>query len=269
MKEVRRIGSPGDMVPLPEPLEPPASHPMFLNTETMELPPPSILKHTEDIVTLCEMAEVAIGGVTHENGDSIDDKPSLRFVLVTELACLLHLRRYPDARRLWYRYRDLIQSYQLVTKDPEYRQFSLLWDVAKSIIQSQMELVYAKLDALPEMKGNMTMEPLLTYAKELRHSYRYTIVRMLEERYDNIESDKCHRRLGFDTHNSDTMNDFLVTRGWNHNTTNSRREFWVPGREHLNERLGQGIGFDNCDYEDNIKSLTEIVNFLETKRLNA
>jgi len=237
----------------------------------LTIPPPSILKNTKHIIIQCELYEVSIGVdfLLYAKDRNVLDKKqsSFRFVLVTELACLLHIQSYAHARQLWNRYSHIFDMKdQCVFHQPEFFQFFLLWDVAKSIIVNDIENVFAKIDVLQHsLDPNIKIGPLLLYCKELRNSYRDTIVRMLEKYYENISIDLCSHRLGFDKSNHDAMNGFLCNRGWKKLSSNDK--FLTPGNKCLSKKKDEGVNY-HVTFEENIQSLTEIAEFMERKRLN-
>jgi len=101
----------------------------------IQLPPKSILTNATAIVSACEWAEVS---PDNENNSKNKSHP-LKFVLVTELAALLHLGSYTHARHLWHRHR---QNVNLNTNanvargavDPEMDQFQRLWKAAQPLL---------------------------------------------------------------------------------------------------------------------------------------
>ena len=77
---------------------------------SLSFPPPSILTHTQEIINVCEDAEVQAHVVDPSNnsifagGSGSVVPPSLDVILVTQLAALIHAGEYHDALNLYLRY---------------------------------------------------------------------------------------------------------------------------------------------------------------------
>lgn len=181
----------------------------------MHLPPKSILTNASAIVSACEWAEVS-----PDCGNNIHSPQPLKFVLVTELAALLHLESYTHARNLWHRHRQNVNSITNTNDvvDPEMDQFQRLWNAAQPLllasasssstintsnnhsqsspssslkIQTSRRQFYDQLRSSCIQTTHTTQQqPLATFANELIQSQRMHMVQLLEHTFDSIPRSK-------------------------------------------------------------------------------
>jgi len=246
----------------------------------MELPPKSILENTLEIADFCECAELEIGGV----GGGSNNNNSRRFILLTEMACLIHLRDFINVRHLWRRYSHLFTTSnnnmsEILSQcnDPEFYQFSLLWNVAKSMISNNFGEVYRKFDDIISFsetgKSSQIMEPLITYAKELRCSYREFMLETVTNHYEIILDNTCRLRLGFTNHPN--MDQYLFDRGWEKMPSSSSslpdksETYWMPRKEFSSNHSYSIEADDVEDHKKKIRTLTDLAIFMEKKRMTA
>lgn len=176
------------------------------------LPPKSILTNTSDILFACEEAELS--PATNQ----------AKFVLVTELAALLHLNEHTHARHLWHRYcnNENSSSSTGTNDDDDMIQFQMLWKAVEPLLKASLiaqipddgivpaqssgeqqggggvvpipssslssghSEYYKRLQANIETK----LEPLSTFSGELIQSQRIKMVRLLEKTYDALPATK-------------------------------------------------------------------------------
>lgn len=242
-------------------------------TTAIALPPPSILANPEDIVDACEMAEMSPPPPPPAGGG----EAGLRFVEVTELAALLHLGDYVHARHLWRRHSSTpgiepADGAAEDSSDPELRQLALLWTAARSVISDEPKAAYAALDRCK----SSGVEPLATYAAEVRGSYRERCVRRMGVAYDRMRVESCQAWFGYAEGEDGTMIEELEGRGWSQEAGEGEKFLLVPpppGWEPEEEEedamdANENAGAAGDDYNDRIKSLTDIVSFMERKKLN-
>lgn len=191
----------------------------------ISIPPDSIAVNTEEIIKACELAEIS--------GSSSSSSQS--FILVTELASLVYLRQYNDARHLWRRYKtdcsfnygnsgsdndnanvmNPASSTAIPTKSTgngtaandtkmeDLRQFHLLWNTIEPIIKCfyghrsflDSNCVESVFTSLQSCV-DANCYPLSTYALELKSAIRDQMAELIEMVYDCIEMTKCNILLG-------------------------------------------------------------------------
>lgn len=238
-----------------------------------------------DIVDACEMAEMSPPPPPPAGGGDA----ALRFVEVAELAALLHLGDYVHARHLWRRHRPAPGGSDPADKttgggsgateessDPELRQLARLWAAAKSMIGDEPAAAYAALDGCT----SSGLEPLATYAGEVRGSYRVRCVRRMGKAYDRMKTESCRAWFGYGDGEDGTMIEELKRRGWSVEETAGEGGGdakllvtppldWEPEEVEEDEMdAKEDAEAGRGDYGERIKSLTEIVSFMERKRLN-
>ena len=152
------------------------------------------------------------------------------------------------------------------------------------MILQKFPQVYSQLDECMQSG----MEPLSTYARELRVSYQRHMVRVMEmgRRYSTVTADACRIRLGFmEDGGEERMKQFLYGRGWVEESANGSSKgvdglmYWITGEEYLYEDMEDKAGLAGNDneggdsssniQEEKIRALTNVVSFMERKRLNA
>mmetsp|Transcript_56160 Transcript_56160/g.168102 ORF Transcript_56160/g.168102 Transcript_56160/m.168102 type:complete len:125 (-) Transcript_56160:246-620(-) len=119
------------------------------------------------------------------------------------------------------------------------------------------------------------MEPLATYAGEVRRSYRERCVRRMGKVYHRMRVESCRAWFGFAEGDDSTMIKSLDGKRWSQETTDGGKLLLVPPplgwelEESEDEGMdSNGIAVDGDNYDERIKSLTDIVSFMERKRLN-
>jgi len=212
------------------------------------IPTPSILVDTVQILNACEDAEVGgyvgttgscddfndEGGVRSSNDNNGDESVGPRFVLVTELACLLHLNERTHANHLWERYRHLLSTTSSSSDDDnnndvdeitslllhrsssiiaenndsiELLQFRILWKATSQYIQRHDYIQCHRMLKLISKKSNSLLsssslvssnwEPLATYASELIQSLRLRRVKEIEIAYSIVDGCRVLPEMGF------------------------------------------------------------------------
>jgi len=274
-------------------------------SQEISFPPPSILVDTEAIVDSCEMAEMTIHSPSGDSGEGeasssssswSSPPPGLRFVEVAELAALLHLGEYVHARHLWRRHRPSPSSgigTALATTsddphthssssssfDPEFHQFALLWSsAARPILSDDVKLAHSGLNQC----ASSGLEPLATYASELKATYRERCARRAERSYSRMTVEGCRDWFGYadgKQQDEEDMGRMLSARGWTRDgegTDTMGGPFWIPpppgwepdGEEEDDMEMAEEPSSAD-DFGEQIRSLTKIVSFLERKKLNA
>jgi len=212
------------------------------------IPPPSILVDTVQILNACEDAEVGgyvsatgscdefngEGGVRSSNDSNGDESVGPTFVLVTELACLLHLKERTHANHLWERYRHLFstsssdddddddndvdeisslllhRSSSIIAENNnsiELLQFHVLWKATSRYIQHHDHVHCHRMLKIISKKSNSLLsssslvssnwEPLATYASELIQSLRLRRVKEIEIAYSIVDGCRVLPEMGF------------------------------------------------------------------------
>jgi len=251
--------------------------------QVQKLPVKSILSNTSEIVSLCEWAELTVTTSNYNEGLVETNPPAsqLRFVLVTELAALLHLGSYNHARHLWHRYRPTtttttttvvsgVPQEERAVVDEEMDQFQRLWTAAQPILLAvsgqqecckgqtltQNKLVTSHETFYRELRVSCIepqLEPLATFAKELILSERMRMVRLLEETFDSLPrtpddyekkksgSSSCRLMCLLGYETRLELELFLKDRNWN---LLQEEGFWIPGSFYLEERNRLNSGWN-------------------------
>ena len=179
------------------------------------------------------------------------------------MAALLYLSEYTHARHLWRRHETAATS-ATATDNPELHQFQLLWAAAQPMSTHDHAAAYAALDSCIAS----TMQPLATYAGEIRAKYRSNILtKTIEGGYAKISKEACRTMLGYTAEQEGEMMTTLVQgRGWT-----KSGDFLVPCRD--DEEMEDEVGDANVDaaigtHGDRIKELANMVGFMEKNKLN-
>lgn len=193
---------------------------------------------------------------------------SLIFVSVptqlAEMAALLYLSEYTHARHLWRRYETAATS-ATASDNPELRQLQLLWTAARPMSTHDHAASYAALDSCIAS----AMQPLATYAGEIRTKYRSIVLtKTIEGGYVKISKEACKTMLGYTAEQEGEMMSALIQgRGWTESG-----EYLIPCQDE-EEKDGDEVGDVEDDaaigaHSDRIKELADMVGFMEKSKLN-
>ena len=225
---------------------------------TVTLPPDSILSNTAEILKACEMEEIS-GTLS-----------STSFYLVTQLASLLLLGRYSQARHLWRRYStDIFPDAQMETsmittktgRDLDMYQFQLLWKAAHPLLQSyfgQLPLHTSNTEMFESLHlcVEANLYPLSLYAKELIEGIRNQMATLIETIYDSIQEAKCIALLGIT--DGQALDRFLSQRGWEKKV--GSQVFWIPVSPEIQAPA-------NNEQNSEIQLLSNVIGFMEKKNV--
>lgn len=190
---------------------------------------------------------------------------SLIFISVptqlAEMAALLYLSEYTHARHCWRRHETAATSATASDNNPELHQFQLLWTAAQPMSTHDHAAAYAALDSCIAS----TMQPLATYAEEIRIKYRNSVLtKTIEGGYVKISKEACRAMLGYTTEQEGEMMSALVQgRCWTESG-----EYLIPCQDE--EEEDDEVGDDSAvgAHSDRIKELAAMVGFMEKSKLN-
>ena len=278
--------------------------------------PPSIfLPRSEALryVEQCELAEMtppnnflnqilsssASSGVANNSGSSSvaggggDVK---KFASIIQMAFLLYLGEYAQARHLWRRHKDENSS----SSTDEHKQLAMLWDAAKYCylwnaggISSPLnstdndegvggsnddDLPYSTL-LLRSLQSNVesSLEPLATYSRELILIFRYRVNDRLRSSFGDIREEEFMLRMNYSSSGGDDHHhedDLSGRYGWKKNgrrtgANNYAAIHLVPNYKWKSPVQVQGGGDFMNDAGDRIRQLSNVVMFLEQTKMNA
>lgn len=215
----------------------------------IQLPPASILVHTQETLSACEIAEVM-------DDDSVDKSQ----VAVTQMAILLHLGNYNHARHLWRRYKSFCCGKTMTNnnntkKDQGWDVFERLWKVGQAMIELKYELVYHLL--FNEEESNK-----IPWKDELVTSFRKQMLSLHERTHNTISTNDCLVRFGFST--EEEMSVWLQQQEWEYDNTS---QHWIPAIPEPYHYPTQETTNSNKTQEQ-IQTMSSVVHFLEQKQLN-
>mmetsp|Transcript_17072 Transcript_17072/g.30882 ORF Transcript_17072/g.30882 Transcript_17072/m.30882 type:complete len:203 (-) Transcript_17072:97-705(-) len=199
------------------------------------LPPSTIAVDTVAILDACEMAELSAPTPMNDRG----------FIMLTQMACLLYLGEVGHARHLWRR----TQNSPSAVNEDEGRQLALLWEAGRHMA-SGGDKCFGKFQECIDS----SLQPLTTFASEIREEHRRRILGLWASAYKNI--------------NSATMSDlcdgeYLLSHGWTH-----QGELSVPPK--TSHPPDDDFNMDGSSAIDpRIGELADIVGFMERTRMNA
>ena len=174
------------------------------------------------------------------------------------MAALLYLSEFTHARHLWRRH-DTAATSATASDNPELRQLQLLWTAAQPMSTHDHAAAYAALDSCIAS----TMQPLATYAGEIRTKYRSSVLtKTMEGGYAKISKEACRTMLGYAAEQEGEMMSALIQgRGWTESGG-----YLIPCQD-AEEREDDEVG-DNAMSTDRIKELADMVGFMEKSKLN-
>lgn len=242
---------------------------------SVQLPVSSILANTAEIIDTCQDLEM-------EPSNNLE---SLDVILLTELAALVHIKDYANARHLWRRYSSMEAIVPVgdgAAKSFPLPYFQQLWRALEPLLRiyaqepgtnTFMTKVYSSLQACIDASGDSDgAVSLKTFCKELISSTRAMVADAIEESFESIKDDQCRKMLGFSS--SGDMGDvemlgtgasfeeYLKTRKWTREEGSDG--IWIPYFDP--EQSGSGRASSS---NDRIEYLTKLIGFMETQRLNA
>ena len=179
------------------------------------------------------------------------------------MAALLYLSEYTHARHLWRRHETAATS-ATASDNPELRQLQLLWTAAQPMSTHDHAAAYAALDSCIAS----TMQPLATYAGEIRTKYRSSVLtKTMEGGYAKISKEACRTMLGYTADQEGEMMSALVQgRGWMESG-----EYLIPCQDGEEKEGDEVADVDNAAvgaHGDRIKELADMVGFMEKSKLN-
>ena len=177
------------------------------------------------------------------------------------MAALLYLSEYTHARHCWRRHETAATS-ATASDNPELHQFQLLWTAAQPMSTHDHAAAYAVLDSCIVS----TMQPLATYAGEIRTKYRSSVLtKTIEGGYAKISKEACRTMLGYTAEQEGEMVPALLqSRGWT-----ETGEYLIPCQD--GEEKEDDEGEDdaaNGAHSNRIKELADMVGFMEKSKLN-
>lgn len=218
---------------------------------------------------------------------------TLDTILLTQLAALVHLQEYTNARHLWRRYSSLSSTGTLP-------QFTRLWRALEPLLRAHaqdtttsskeeyqnskdnyIEAEPSKIDidagdipmvnihkslqmCLEEVGNDAEFQLLASFIKELQVSIRDMIAIAVERVYESIREERCGPLLGFSVGDgsSNSVDAYLMGRNW----TREETGLWIPYFDPTSACHG---GKEKKGAGDRIEYLTQVIGFMETQRFNA
>lgn len=254
---------------------------------TIQIPPSTILTNTSAIIRECEVAEVNLN-------------TSHTFILVTELAALIHSGDFTSAHHLYQRYQDQFSSNDTTTNsstvntndasnssNQDLNQFQQLWNAVSplfSLLSHQLSnndpsiLISSSTNAFYtniQSCINTQQQPLATYANELRTSHQMKMMTLMESMYDSIPITTCHALLGIsttiaaavdnDNSNSNGKKEDIVkliaARKWE-----TDGDYYIPAESSSGTMSADSTVVPSG--QEKIEFLTHVVAFMEQQRMN-
>ena len=133
---------------------------------------------------------------------------------------------------------------------------------------------YAAACAALDRCSRSGLEPLATFAAEVRLSYRERCIWEMEGSYDAVGIVNCSERLGYSAGEIERMAEALTERGWTERVGTAGDRYLLPPRfvytdeEEDYKEEDEEIVDTSGGFDADIRALADVVGFMERGRLN-